>query len=104
MRSSEQMLCGLSTILSPAETKGKEDMHSRRSCASPAVTLALTAAFCVWAATSSRAQSNQTPDQACCSVKHDGIRKELSPKRTAAAARFDTRAETLLGVSPSSKG
>ena len=98
------MLCGLSTILSLAEIKGKEDMHSRTSCASPAVALALTAAFCALAAASSRAQSNQTQEQACCSVKHDGNRKELSPKRTAAAARFDARAEMLLGASPSSKG
>src|SRR5580704_10420444 len=100
MRSTEQMLCGLSTILSSAETKG--DMRSRRSCGSQAV--ALTAAFYVLAATSSRAQSNQTQEQACCSAKHDGNRKELSPKRAAAAARFDARAETLLGASPSSKG
>jgi len=79
-------------------------MHSRTSCASPAVALALTAAFCVLAAASSRAQSNQTLEQACCSVKHDGNRNELSSKRTAAAARFDARAETLLGAAPSSKG
>ena len=98
------MLCGLSTILSPAEIKGKEDMHSRRSCASPAVALALTVALYVLAATSSRAQSNQTLEKACFAAKDDGNRKELSTKRTAAAARFDTRAETLLGASPSSKG
>jgi D-alanyl-D-alanine carboxypeptidase/D-alanyl-D-alanine-endopeptidase (penicillin-binding protein 4) len=66
--------------------------------------VALTAAFYVLAATSSRAQSNQTQEQACCSAKHDGNRKELSPKRAAAAARFDARTEALLGASPSSKG
>jgi D-alanyl-D-alanine carboxypeptidase/D-alanyl-D-alanine-endopeptidase (penicillin-binding protein 4) len=77
-------------------------MRSRRSCGSQAV--ALTAAFYVLAATSSRAQSNQTQEQACCSAKHDGNRKELSPKRAAAAARFDARTEALLGASPSSKG
>src|SRR5271170_7966397 len=104
MRSSEQMLCGLSTILSPAETKGKEDMHSRRLCASQVVALALTAAFCVLAATGGRAQSNQTRELACCATKFDDQRESLSPKRIAAAARFGARVDTLLGASPSSKG
>ncbi len=98
------MLCELSTILSSAGIKGKEDMHSRRSCASPAVALALIAAFCASAATSGRAQSNQTLEQACCAAKSDGNRKELSPRRTPAAARFGARAETLLAATPSSKG
>src|SRR5277367_1349537 len=104
MRSSEPMLCGLSTILSPAETKGKEDMHSRRLCASQVVALALTAAFCVLAATGGRAQSNQTRELACCATKFDDQRESLSPKRIAAAARFGARVDTLLGASPSSKG
>jgi D-alanyl-D-alanine carboxypeptidase/D-alanyl-D-alanine-endopeptidase (penicillin-binding protein 4) len=79
-------------------------MGLRRSFGSPAVALALTTSFWVLAAISSRAQTNQTREQACCSTKHDATWEERSPKRGAAAARFGTRVETLLGVSPSSKG
>jgi D-alanyl-D-alanine carboxypeptidase/D-alanyl-D-alanine-endopeptidase (penicillin-binding protein 4) len=75
-----------------------------RSSGSPAVALALTAAFCVLAANSGRAQSNQTREQTCCAANHDGKREERSPKRAAAAARFDARADSLLAAAPSSKG
>jgi D-alanyl-D-alanine carboxypeptidase/D-alanyl-D-alanine-endopeptidase (penicillin-binding protein 4) len=70
----------------------------------PAGALVLTAAFCVLAASSSRAQSNQTPEQTCCAANHDGKHEEPSPKRAAAAARFAVRADALLAAAPSSKG
>jgi len=79
-------------------------MGSRRLCSSPFRVLALAAAFCVLAATSGRAQSNQTREQTCCATKHDGMREERSPKRAAAAARFNARADTLLGATLPSKG
>ncbi len=79
-------------------------MGSRRSCGWPAGALILTAAICVLAATSGRAQTNQGQGQACCATSHDGKREERSPKRAAAAARFNARADTLLGATPSSKG
>src|ERR1700722_390574 len=60
--------------------------------------------FCVLAAPSGRAQTNQSREQACGAPKHDGKREERSPKRAAAAARFGERAEALLDAAPSSKG
>jgi D-alanyl-D-alanine carboxypeptidase/D-alanyl-D-alanine-endopeptidase (penicillin-binding protein 4) len=79
-------------------------MGSEKACGWRTSELALTTAFCVLAAVSSRAQTNQARDQGCRETKHDGKREERSPKRAAAAARFGARADTLLAVSPSSKG
>jgi serine-type D-Ala-D-Ala carboxypeptidase/endopeptidase (penicillin-binding protein 4) len=79
-------------------------MGSEKTCGWRTPELALTTAFCVLAAVSSRAQTNQARDQGCCETKHDGKREERSPKRAAAAARFGARADTLLAASPSSKG
>jgi D-alanyl-D-alanine carboxypeptidase/D-alanyl-D-alanine-endopeptidase (penicillin-binding protein 4) len=79
-------------------------MGLRRMCGSPASALALGAAFCVLAATSSPAQTNQTREQTFSAAKHDGKREERSPKRVAAAARFAVRADALLAAAPSSKG
>jgi serine-type D-Ala-D-Ala carboxypeptidase/endopeptidase (penicillin-binding protein 4) len=79
-------------------------MGSRKLCGLPAGALTLTVAFCALAATSGRAQSNQTREPTCCAAKHDGKREDSSPKRAAAASRFGVRADTLLAAIPASKG
>jgi serine-type D-Ala-D-Ala carboxypeptidase/endopeptidase (penicillin-binding protein 4) len=61
-------------------------------------------AFCAFAVSGGRAQSNPEQERGCCAAKQDATREVLSAKDAAAAGRFAARVNTLLGSAPASKG
>jgi D-alanyl-D-alanine carboxypeptidase/D-alanyl-D-alanine-endopeptidase (penicillin-binding protein 4) len=79
-------------------------MGLRKACEWRTPELAALLVLCSVVAIGSRAQTTPGQDQACCATKHDGKRTGFTPARAAAAARFGSLAETLLGAGASGKG